>query len=67
MPTSEESPTELRERAATARRLASGLSPRDADRLNQIAHDLEARASALEEAQTNDEDGEARSSDCNTG
>lgn len=67
MSTAEESPAELRERAATARRLAKGLSPHDADRLNQIAHELEVRATTLEAAQTNDEDGEARSSDCHHG
>jgi hypothetical protein len=53
-----ESAADLRERAATARRLARDLSPRDANRLNQIAHDLEARADALEQAQRSGKDRE---------
>jgi hypothetical protein len=67
MPTGDESPAELRERAARARRLADDLSPRDADRLNKIAHELEVRASALEKAQANDKDGDASALDCHHG
>ena len=52
-----ETPADLRERAATARRLANDLSPRDAERLNQIAAELEAKAEALEQTQGNDNTG----------
>ena len=44
----------LRRRAATARRLARDVSMRDSERLQEIAAELDARAVALDTAETDE-------------
>jgi hypothetical protein len=61
MPPTPDNPAHsLREQAATARRLAHDFSPRDAEQLRRVADELEARAAAIEAAETGgaDADGE---------
>jgi hypothetical protein len=52
--TPDDPPAELRKRAATARRLARHLSARDAEQLQEIATELEARALRQEAAERDD-------------
>jgi hypothetical protein len=56
--TPDDPPAELRKRAATARRLARGLSTHDAERLQEIATELDARALRQEAAKRDREHGE---------
>jgi hypothetical protein len=49
--TPHDAPNLLRRRAATARRLARDVSTRDAERLQAIASELDARALALDAAE----------------
>ena len=53
--TTDDPPAELRKRAATARRLARRVSPRDAEQLREIAIELDARALRQEAAGRDDE------------
>jgi len=47
-------PAKLRELAAAARRLAAGVSSRDAEQLQKVAREFDAQAEAAEAASSHD-------------